>query len=161
MAEYIGKGTDALDPDAIAELAQAAGSGEPPRDRRDAMYQRVLARIRAHSPAGTVTVRAREGNWIRIAPKIEIKVLNESRARNEQTTLWRLEPGAVLASHAHSTDEECLVLEGEIHFENYYVRAGDYHLARGGHRHPTIESTEGALMMIRGEFREHVALGTL
>jgi len=154
MANSIGKGTDALDPEAIAELVRAVDMEEPSRDRRDAMRARILARVRAEPPAGTSTVRAREGSWIRVAPRIEIKVLNEDRARNSQTTLWRMGPGAVLPAHEHEADEECLVLEGEIHFGDYYVRAGDYHLASAGQRHPTLESAEGALFLIRGEIRD-------
>jgi len=157
MVDFIGKETDALDLEAIAEIAQAARPEEPPRDRRDAMRARIFGRIRAQSPEGTVTVRAREGSWIRIAPLIEIKVLSEDRARNAQTTLWRMHPGAVLPAHDHESDEECLVLEGEIHFGDYQVRAGDYHRALAGFRHPTLESTEGALFLIRGEIREFAA----
>ena len=154
MVDFIGKGTDALDSDTIAELALAIEPQEPSADRRDAMHARILARVRSRSPEGTVTVRAREGNWIHIAPLIEIKVLSEDRARNTQTTLWRMHSGAVLPAHEHAVDEECLVLEGEIHLGEHYVRAGDYHVALAGHRHPNLESTEGALFLIRGEYRE-------
>jgi quercetin dioxygenase-like cupin family protein len=157
MADFIGKGTDALDAAAIAELAEAIEAQTPSPARRDAMQERILTRVRAEPPPGTRTLRAREGDWIRVAPQIEIKVLNEDRARNSQTTLWRLQPGAVLPAHEHDADEECLVLEGEIHFGNYYVRAGDYHLASAGRRHPDIESSEGALFLIRGEIREFAA----
>lgn len=159
MSDFIGKDTDALDPDTIEALARSVRSEEPPPTRRKAMHERVLGRVRARTPAGTVTVRAEEGQWVCVAPGIEIKVLNQDRTRNEQTTLWRLEPGAVLPAHDHESDEECLVLEGEIHFEDFYVRTGDFHLAKRGRRHPAIETTDGALLMIRGELHEHMAAG--
>ena len=157
IADFIGKATDALDADAISELSRAIRPEEPSTNRRDALKARILARVRAKSPDGTVTVRAHQGRWIQVAPLIELKVLNVDRESNSQTTLWRMQPGAVLPAHDHAMDEECLVLEGEVHLGDYYVRAGDYHKALAGHRHPNLETSEGALFLIRGEIREMAA----
>ncbi len=144
-------GEMALELELIAELAAAVRPEQPPSDRIEALRARILGRVRAPAPDGTSTIRFREGDWIRIAPLIEVKVLRQNRRRNFQTALWRLQPGAVLPTHHHAVDEECLVLSGEIHVGDHYVRTGDYHVAHAGHDHPNIESAEGALLLIRGE----------
>jgi anti-sigma factor ChrR (cupin superfamily) len=62
----------------------------------------------------------------------------------------RVTPGAVYPAHAHDGDEECLVLEGEVSFGELTLRAGDFHLARKGHRHPQASSPQGCVLYISG-----------
>ena len=150
-----------LDAETLAALAASVRERDLSAERKDAIKSRIQSRLRASAPDGTFTVREGEGRWLPVAPGIEIKTLHVDRAQNTQTSLWRLAPGAVLVAHGHRCDEECLVLEGEVHTGDYYVRAGDFHLAKAGHRHPQLETTTGALLLIRGELREALAASSV
>ena len=133
-------------PDDLAErlLAELAPV-EPPR--RLALRERLLARVRDSEPP-TLTVAHDEGRWRKIGPGVEMKVLR--RDDDSESILVRLEPGAELPRHGHTSDEECLVLEGEITLAGRLHRAGDYHLARRGSVHETAHSPSGVLMLVRG-----------
>ncbi|MGH8501207.1 MAG: cupin domain-containing protein [Gammaproteobacteria bacterium] len=64
----------------------------------------------------------------------------------------RREPGARLPAHVHVADEECLVLEGELHLgEGVILKAGDYHFAPRGLPHGAAERPSGALLFLRSE----------
>lgn len=97
-----------------------------------------------------ITVRADEGEWIRIAPKVEMKILQVDRIQRTQTILLRLQPGAKLPSHEHEGDEDNLMLEGECTWGDLTIRAGDYHAMPKGTRHGAITSSTGALVYVRG-----------
>jgi anti-sigma factor ChrR (cupin superfamily) len=99
--------------------------------------------------AGTRTVRAREGEWIALAPGAWMKPLHLDRARGTRSLLLRLEPGAKLPSHNHVSDEECLVLEGEMIIAGVRFGPGDYHLAPAGIVHGELSSRTGGLVFIR------------
>jgi anti-sigma factor ChrR (cupin superfamily) len=64
--------------------------------------------------------------------------------------LLRLEAGAALPAHRHPQDEECLVLEGEMHIGELVVPTGGYHLGRKGVLHDRLTSPAGALIFLRG-----------
>ena len=149
----------ALDPETLAILAASIRDRELSAERKASIKARIQARLQAPAPEGTLTLRTGDGRWLPVAPGIEIKILHLDRQQKTQTSLWRLAPGAVLAEHHHRSDEECLVLEGEVHLGDHYVRAGDYHLAKAGYTHPPLETTSGALVLIRGEMHEALVGG--
>ena len=136
----------------LSAIAGALQLRELLPERRAALRARILARIKeVPPPAGTATIRADEGDWIVLDPLVEMKLLRRDEAHNNQTALWRLKPGAVVASHPHTLEEECLVLEGEISIGGHSVRAGDMHIARPGYDHPILMSAGGALLLVRSE----------
>jgi quercetin dioxygenase-like cupin family protein len=159
MADSEAESDTVLDAEMLAVLAASIGDRDLPAERKASIKARIQARIQAPAPEGTHTVRAGEGRWRSLAPGIDIKILHLDSQQKTQTSLWRLAPGAVLVEHQHRSDEECLVLEGEVHMGEYYVRAGDYHLAKAGHSHPRLETTNGALLLIRGEMHEALVSG--
>jgi mannose-6-phosphate isomerase-like protein (cupin superfamily) len=111
---------------------------------------------RPHDPAplalgaspGPITLRAAEGVWVHLTPKVEVKLLRADG--DSRSFLLRLQPGAVLPPHEHPVEEECLCLEGEVRFGDLVVRAGDYHLAPRGVPHGVVRSRTGALLYLRG-----------
>jgi anti-sigma factor ChrR (cupin superfamily) len=116
----------------------------------------VAARLRstllARLPTAAMRVtRADEGEWRPLLPGVRIKRLRGEADDGTETNLWRLDPGAVLPPHEHRLDEECLVLEGSVMHEGITYRAGDYLLALAGRPHGLFRSSEGALLLIRGE----------
>ncbi len=144
--------TSVLDPDLLAHLSEAQAALGPTPEVAARLKARILGQVRAEAaPPGlqaTFTLRADEGDWVRLAPKVEIKVLR--RDAESRSFLLCLGPGAVLPPHAHPLEEECYVLEGEVRFGDIQVRAGDYHLAPRGVPHGLVRSREGALLLLRG-----------
>jgi anti-sigma factor ChrR (cupin superfamily) len=134
----------------LGGLAAAVPGVTPPQ----VVFDRALAQIRAPRPArsdeGTLTVRAEEGSWRPMAPGVRIKTLWHDRRTGRWSALLRVEPGAVYPPHDHDDDEECLVLEGELRFGDLVLKAGDFHLAHKGHRHPKASSPGGCLLYLSG-----------
>lgn len=118
------------------------------------LWTAIDAQISDMPIPGTTTVRAAQGDWRTIAPGCEIKVLFVDHAQGYQSLLMRMHPGAVLPSHDHTMAEECLLLEGEMVIGEARFRAGDFHIAHPGTRHPDIRSEVGALAYIRAELHE-------
>lgn len=130
-------------------LAESLVPAAPPAPLLDKLRRRILRRA-ATAPQDDLslfTLRAQEGHWQRLAPGVEMKRLFEDD--RSHAFLIRLEPGAVLPSHPHAVDEECLVLEGEIHLGDLHFRAGDYHVARAGSTHGLVTSPGGGVMYLR------------
>ncbi len=142
---------DRLDQDTWEALAAALKPRELGQTQRDSMRTRILARVSAPAPEGTRTIRAEEGEWIPFLPLVEMKLLRQDLENRNQTVLYRLHPGAEFPSHAHTQEEECLVIEGEMLVGDHAVRAGDVHIAAPGHSHPPIRSPLGALILVRSE----------
>lgn len=142
---------DRLAPAVVEWLTDAVSAPPLPPARKEAVWSRILQRIHAPGPAGTLTVRASEGEWIACLPGVDVRILYVDEAQNTQTALWRMQPGSVLPAHAHAVNEECLVLEGAIRSGDFVVRQGDYHLGFAGQPHPDIHSDGGALLLIRSE----------
>jgi anti-sigma factor ChrR (cupin superfamily) len=161
----------ATDPDLAAEIAYwherfvplvETVDVEPPAELFDRIKKAIRADAadaadaqlpgtvteRAEELAGTVTVRAAEGQWERLARGIERKVLHSS-SDGHITYLVRGQPGARLPGHDHSDDEEIFVLEGELTIGSVTLRAGDFHRARRGFSHPTATSATGCLLLVR------------
>lgn len=140
----------------LAPLADALPATPPP----PALWDKI-ARATDAAPGlvGSHTVRAGEGTWQALAPGAWINVLHVDRAQRVRSFLLRLDPGAVLPGHDHRSDEECVVLEGEMIIAGTRLSPGDYHLGRRGLPHGAISSPGGGLIFIRGALDEHADRG--
>lgn len=151
-------GTEALDADEVAALAEALSPLELSSAQREAIRERVLRRVHAPPPEHTFTVRGEDGEWIRAGALSEVKILRRDWKANNQSMLVRLAPGAVIATHTHTQEEECVVLEGEAMIGEHVLRAGDVHIALPGATHAGLRTVTGCLLYIRSEIpREHPA----
>lgn len=117
------------------------------------LKRRVLHAVAALPPQETGathrTMPADGQGWQPFAPGIAIKVLHEGV--DSLSYLLRLQPGAELPPHRHPQDEECVVLDGVLRIgEHLEIRAGGFHLARGGSLHGRITSDTGATVYLRG-----------
>lgn len=145
-----------------AALAGLLPPERPAPETAGALRDRVLAAARE---GRTQVVRADEGEWQAFVPGIRVKLLRQDPRSRTQTSLWRIDPGAMIPPHSHVAEEECLVLEGAIVHDGIRYAAGDFLLAAPGARHHAFTSPEGALLLIRGESlpdpaRVRAALGT-
>jgi quercetin dioxygenase-like cupin family protein len=140
-----------LDEEALIALAEAIPPAELPAQQRASMRARVMERVADAPPVDTETVRGSQVAWREAWPKVWVKVLRADVATDVQVTLMRFEPGGRIPAHAHRSEEECYVIEGEVLVGSHLVRAGDFHMAHAGGTHPDLFSSSGALVMLRSE----------
>jgi len=136
-----------IDDIAVASLGHAVAPVELSSEQRSRMRERIMTGIAP--PANTLTVRGAAVEWRELWPKVWVQQLHFDPDSRVQMSVVRMEPGGVIPPHEHDHDEECLVLEGEIRLGDYYVRRGDFHIAKAGSRHADLLAPEGALLMIR------------
>lgn len=105
-----------------------------------------------------LTVKADEGDWQQLGDKIRKKLLYLDEKNGQVSYLLRIEPGAKENPHQHTSDEHCLVLEGDISFGDVHLRAGDYHLAPKGSCHDKAFSKQGALLYIQTGIEQQLSL---
>jgi len=157
------EGESPLPEDLVQRLLLDALPIDPPAERVRALKARILERVSAMTQEtapqqqsaneltihyeNTITIRADVGQWVEIVPRVHLKRLH--RDGDARTYLLRLEPGGVIPRHHHDSDEECMVMEGEVFLGDLRVAAGDYHLAPRGATHGEIRSPNGALLFIR------------
>jgi anti-sigma factor ChrR (cupin superfamily) len=138
----------AIDADVAALLDTAIGAvplGPEPHAR---IRRRLLRRIAADATPRHRTLEAGQGLWEPFGSGVQIKVLHA--APDVMSYLLRLAPGASLPPHRHPVDEECVVLEGEIHIGALRFGAGSFHLGRKDVLHDRLSTEHGALIYLRG-----------
>ena len=121
------------------------------------MFEKILDRIEGEGAdlPGTVTRRAGSANWFEISPGIKGRLLHVDRAQNRQYLLIRMAPGASYHPHAHDTDEQSLVLEGDLSFGDLDLKAGDFHVATPSSSHPPGRTVNGCLVHVVMSLDQH------
>jgi len=129
-----------------ATLPLAAGATPAP----DRVRERLMARVRlGEAPPGAHITRAGEGVWTNLgAPGVAAKMLFQESPTGNATMLIRMEPGAHYPAHRHAAIEHCYVLEGDLHFGDLVMHAGDYQCAMGNTTHQTSHTEQGCLLLI-------------
>ena len=119
-----------------------------------ALRSRLLARIAAEAEyRPEVSVRAGQGAWLPTGIRgISIKPLYQHPGSFLKTLLLRMEPGSVLPAHRHGDAEQCLVIEGDLRWEDLEYHTGDFVVARAGTRHPQLTTENGnVLLLVTGD----------
>lgn len=113
-------------------------------------FEKVIARIDSEGLflPGTATRRAADAEWQQHDEGIAYRVLKVDERLQRRTLLVKMQPGAVLKSHIHSFEEECLVIEGDLRYGNLVLHAGDYHHAWAGAHHADGVTTTGCLLHV-------------
>lgn len=143
---------DVLDDQTLQLLSDAPAVLDTAAERMRRLHDRVMQRVDndiANAAQSFLTVRADDGLWIEIAPKIKKKVLYANPETGTESYLLRAEPGAEAPSHVHAHDEHCVVLEGELSFAGIHLRAGDFHFAPAGSEHGIARTDVGVLVYIQ------------
>jgi quercetin dioxygenase-like cupin family protein len=99
------------------------------------------------APSLTIYAKDLEG-WVNIAEGVARKCLYTQN--NIASYYYRIAPGAEIPSHAHTQDEECLVLEGEVFMGDQLLQQWDYQVAPVGTLHASATTDVGTLLFIRG-----------
>ena len=139
---------DRLDANILTALADGQAWEAPLAAETAALRRRLLLQV-AVTPQHHLTVPAGDAGWQPFLPGVSIKVLHDQEG--VMSYLLRLAPGAVLSSHRHPNDEECLVLQRRVTIgPDLEVSAGGFHLARRDALHAPISSAGGATLFLRG-----------
>ncbi len=140
-----------LDQDTLELLGSAPASADVPAHRMAQLRSRVMQRVNEETASSNpyITIRGDDGPWIETAPLVEKKVLNVNDQAGIESYLLRLHPGASLDRHRHDDDELCIVLEGDVSFDDVRLEAGDFHLARKGSWHGRASTVNGALIFLQ------------
>jgi quercetin dioxygenase-like cupin family protein len=161
------------DPDCLVEFRKlepalaalfSAVELPPPARVRDALLSRISADILAgevHSgeavpplPPGYFVQRRDEGVWTDLSPGVRKRLLFRDPVRQTQSFLVRMDAGATFAEHPHPSDEECYVIEGDLHTLGRVLRAGDYLRAPSGSTHDVTRTENGCLLLITSALAE-------
>lgn len=137
-----------LDRATVRRIATSLSAGELPMAQRTSMRERITARITGDS---SVIIAEASVGWQAFWPNVWVKVLRQDLHNKTQTTLLRVLPGGVVPARAHTRDEECLVLEGEVFIGEHRIGQGDLHIAGPDTRHRDITTRTGAMLMVRSE----------
>lgn len=142
---------DVMDDESLELLGRALTGITPPSRRKRELRKKVLHQIddELANTSPYITIRANEGTWVELEPLVEKKVLKYDAVSGDESYLLRLHPGASPPAHEHEGEELCIVLEGEVSFDDIHLVAGDYHLARKGSRHGRARSVPGALIFLQ------------
>jgi anti-sigma factor ChrR (cupin superfamily) len=134
---------------ALQDVLLAALTGPAPAPRRLAKLRARVLQAAGQSPVAIYKLE--EDAFKPLFPGVRIRPLRMDPVANTQTSLWRLEPGAVIPPHDHVGEEECLIMEGSIVWNDREYTPGDFLLARPGAHHEPFVSPNGGLLMIRSE----------
>ena len=146
---------EVLSEEELMQLSSApAGMDDVDTDsvRMQSLRSNIMARVaeqEAENRPDMLTIRADAGGWEEVSDKIRKKILHIDEENGIETYLLKIEAGAKDAPHIHTSDEHCIVLEGDVCFGDIHLNAGDYHLAPKGSKHDEAHSVHGALLYIQ------------
>jgi anti-sigma factor ChrR (cupin superfamily) len=143
----------------IEALVEQTPPVAPPPDVRARLITRVQAECSAHraaqasmpasAQAGLHVVRSQEGGWSETPyPGVTVRLLFVDRERRQSTLLVRMEPGTQYPAHTHAGAEECLVVEGDLRFDNLVLRGGDFLRTDPGYCQTVQTTKQGCLLYL-------------
>lgn len=112
------------------------------------MLKEILGGLLPKNHHESESIMKGQGEWVEVQTGIFQKELwtdGEVASR-----YFRFEAGARMAGHYHLSDEECMMLSGDIFLGDILLQAGDFHIAPAGTEHLDIFSDTGALFFVKG-----------
>ena len=146
-----------------AQVIEALVEQAPPLAPPPEVRARLIAMVRAEcsaqktdqlsmpisAQAGLHVVRSHEGGWSETPyPGVTVRMLFVDRQRRQSTLLVRMEPGTRYPAHAHAGSEECLVIEGDLRFDNLVLRRGDFLRTDPGFCQAVQTTEQGCLLYL-------------
>ncbi len=136
----------------IQQLLEAGAPILPGPSLLASMKQKILSRI--STPPEDLKKSGVNPGWQMLTEHIDIKFLHRDENQGTQHTLWRCRPGATIAAHRHTRDEELLVIEGDLRCGERLMQAGDFEIMAADSFHPALYTEAGCLLYLRGEIFE-------
>ena len=142
---------EVLDQDTLELLGSAPARADIASEQSARLRDRVMKRVQGEAALASpfITIRGNEDRWIEVEPLVEKKVLRVNHETGIESYLLRLKPGAAPGRHQHDEDELCVVLEGDVSFDDISLEAGDFHFARKGSWHGRASTVNGALLFLQ------------
>lgn len=132
-----------------ARLAVAAAVRPPPELRtRVAAVTKDSLSWSAEEP-GIVVHRATQDEWTASPfPGVHYKRIAFDPSSDVASFLIRMDAGAEYPAHAHRTEEQCYVIQGEVWLGSVRLGTGDFSRAAAGTRHGLVRTSTGCLLFI-------------
>ena len=142
------KPAEVLDEATLQLLGASPATVDLPAERMRELRRRVIGSVDDMSMP-FLTIHASEGSWVEVSDLVEKKVLSVDAETGIESYLLRIHPGASPEPHQHESDELCLVLEGDVSFDDVHLKSGDFHFARKGSAHGAASTVNGALLFLQ------------
>ena len=140
--------------EAASLLAETIPLVSPSPSLKSRLFERV-AQFESLKPLADV--RRYDDQWVHSGvPGVDLKTLFKDVKSGRTTMLIRMEPGAILPSHHHGDDEQCLVLQGDIRWGELVYEEGDFVVMAKETTHPRVHSVHGNLLLIMAGHNELV-----
>lgn len=146
---------DGVTLDFLGHHGRAASGAEPVIE--SAQGATIYLRDSGDEPSPAGTSADSDALWDDYAPGIRRRLLWQ--AGSASAYLARAQNGALVPSHGHLNDEECLMIEGDLFVGDILVREGDFQLAPAGEVHGTVQAGSDCLVYIRGDAELAIDLG--
>ncbi len=129
----------------VAQPERAAPSGDGPTG--------VAAEPDRELP---LILRADEGEWESLAPRVYKKLLSRDDSLNRQSYLLRMIPGGRIQPQRRGGIEEIYVLEGRLTIGENSLGPGDFHAFPAKSFVPEIAAGGDSLILVRGHIAERI-----
>jgi quercetin dioxygenase-like cupin family protein len=98
---------------------------------------------------GLRTVRSGETEWEPTSVEgIYVRALHIDEEKDTVTMLVRMAAGTTYPSHRHAGDEQCFVLDGDLHVGEIVLHSGDFQLAPEESEHGPQSTVGGCTLLI-------------
>ena len=142
----------------LGELALGAPSATPPPSIKARLLEQTAKAKQDMLPPGVAAlVRDSELGWKKTPWEgVTVKRLFFDPKTGGATHLIKMQPGAVYPSHTHAAPEQCYVLEGDVTFHNYSLRAGDFGVAGAHTGHTPASTVNGCLLLLMNNVHDEI-----
>lgn len=147
----------------MVETLGSVASAESPRPQ---VRQHLLERIRkadlqdpsiVFQAVGVLAKRAQKLEWKSSGlPGVFAKTLFADTVRGYHTSIVKLEPGTTYPPHRHAGIEEIFVLEGDLHYDEGVIVAGDYCRAEPETLHSSSHTEHGCVLLVSASTRDQL-----
>lgn len=139
--------------DYFKEIVDDLTYNTEPMEEPSRLEEKLFAKIgkesvRSDKDSGFLYVRQSEGQWVEVVNGVRVKQLYEDSERKYSTVLVSMDAGATFPDHVHAEDEECFIIEGDIHMGGHKFGAGDYIRADAQSVHEAISTENGCLLLV-------------
>lgn len=137
---------------AASLLAESVAPIPPPPSLKDRLMKRIA---NYHTMKPLADVRSHDDTWkLSGIPGVDIKPLFKDKQTGISTYLLRMEPGSHLPAHYHHDVEQCLVLKGDIRWDELVYEEGDFVVMGKDTPHPELHTVYGNILLLMAGHNE-------